>query len=501
MARTPDDTRTERKTRLSRRRVFLVLTIALATILIATLSWRLWATQGYRAAEGIYLADGGQSFIQIEAGHLGALHVTAGRIYATRFPEAFGDKVKDDPAPKITAKFRHGSLTIFQKEKFPFAPAALQRTHHFGLAPDPKGNWTLKEADYQLQVRLEIWDFLAEQLSGPYSWMYEVLRSLVPLPSFPFWKEQMCRSTLPTDASPLHSYLHRVDDKRLIEYFDMRRRGEAPAECLALMRAICADHPNDRFLMPHLVELQALTGNEGEARAVLTKWRQEYAAQAGPILSAIADRAWQAIQRTEWQRNYPAFPNYKNIFPDPDRPAPPFPAAYSPDIKGHMQILRDRARIPILRFMPNPIVLTSQELMRGMSNTEYLNYLQIQVTVKSAQTMACFAMLKGYHQDALALLIGTYRLGQDLNADSELLLPRLIGMAVRRLACRGFALLALNALTTEEELAYCIDTLDRLATNPWADHNWDGDVVRVVPAPDADGAKPHAHRLHVHQRR
>jgi hypothetical protein len=78
------------------------------------------------------------------------------------------------------------------------------------------------------------------------------------------------------------------------------------------------------------------------------------------------------------------------------------------------------------------------------------DFLERQVFVKVVRQEASLLLIEARRQEALQVLAASYRMGQFLNAEFALI-NRLIGIALRVIACQGLQDFALNACETEQQ--------------------------------------------------
>ncbi|MCD6385573.1 hypothetical protein J7M23_07310 [Candidatus Sumerlaeota bacterium] len=90
------------------------------------------------------------------------------------------------------------------------------------------------------------------------------------------------------------------------------------------------------------------------------------------------------------------------------------------------------------------------------------NFLDIQVNTKLFRIAGIFYLLEGKRSEALELFAACYYTGKLLRR-SNLIIARLIGMAVCQIANGGLMLYALNACETEEDFKTLWERLDELA--------------------------------------
>lgn len=288
------------------------------------------------------------------------------------------------------------------------------------LAPSPKirGDWDLVKINYL---------FLAD-----------------PLDAFPDGSDRTPLGTLITLPNPVSSFLHRVDDKRIIEYFEeiednMQSRSNdsrsysvprATPRLLELANALAARFPDDIFV--HTIYLDSLIiQRDYKALAVeLDRWRISYQQTDNPFLQNVLKRCELALYA------YSLSESGQNGYDFMEKLLSP-----QTDLDTRLRILPD-----ILSY--KEYVCPIQTLILRFNYTP--NFLSDQVAAKVFCTNAIFLMLQGKNEEALLSLAGTYRMGQFLKQDYTLI-SNLIGIAVQMIACMGLELYILNACNTPED--------------------------------------------------
>ena len=438
---------------------FLKMVVVLVLLIVAWVVWYCWVTRGYRDVDGIYIADGGQAYVRISAGGYRNLFWREGHIVATiasGVPEVEGE-----------VRLSLGKLKVIQREYFGKLKRPITAVLEMEMVPGTGGDWDLVAASHHSYTRPLVGRLgrraVSDAVSGRGGDLAKLLKD-----GFRRWKgrERTEHARLPKGTPPFRSYLHRLDDKRIPEYFAARRDWTDPADCLDRIRALCADHPDDRFLMLHLVDLEAGQGDLERAREVYARWRGLYEKSAGPILSAVARRAWKAIRRTEWLRRYPDMPTCADRFPYYGGPTPRFVAGkYGQTLKERMRYLRDRSRIPEIYFTEDPIVMPTSMIDLGRGRQD-VNLLQCRHDTEVSRAVALLALIEGRYDDALSVLVGAYRLATDLQAASGGWTTRSIGTTARLHILRVLAVYGLNACESAREMECFADLMDELAATP-----------------------------------
>ncbi len=95
-------------------------------------------------------------------------------------------------------------------------------------------------------------------------------------------------------------------------------------------------------------------------------------------------------------------------------------------------------------------------------NTIIPSFLEMQVNAKTHYVVSIYRLLHGRRKDALNLLAADYHLGRLLN-ESNTVIARLVGMAMRSIAIKGLSIYALNACETKDDFLELWTTLAELS--------------------------------------
>jgi len=99
-----------------------------------------------------------------------------------------------------------------------------------------------------------------------------------------------------------------------------------------------------------------------------------------------------------------------------------------------------------------------ESLLGPQGVAEFLDY---QVAVKIFRVEAVFLMLQGNREEALKILAASYHLGQLMN-QTDTIITRLMGMALRAIACGGLKTYALNCCEIADDFKHLWKTLEQL---------------------------------------
>lgn len=436
-----------------KRKWFLVVLSMLLIFVIIYNAWHLWAARGSKSAEGIYLASGGQTLLVIKSAPLGRLKVSGSRIVSARpfmAPDEF----------TIKASFTRGCLFLNQKEI-----SSDSGSYYFkillSLALEPSqtipGDWNLtggkmgaigKTATISL-LKSSFWIdeiFASHNVQEAFSKLSRTMMSQK-------WEDMK----LDPSKAPFPSFLHKVNDERIVDYFYKRLDKNISEETLQLIRSIAKDHPEEPYLSLHLLEMEIMVGNLETAETLWEKWVTTNRNHPDPFLLNSAREVFKSLCINRIKTNHPALPKIEKVFGE------------SPsNLDTSVSWFRDFWATDQLYFTSYYPLVPSSVPTSFSYFPPVLSFLECQVKVKVCRTLGLLYLFQGRREESLSLLAALYRFGQSLNSDG-MLSQRLIGMSVRAIATNGFQCYVLNACETEEDFRKCREALSRLHDTPGMD--------------------------------
>ncbi len=274
--------------------------------------------------------------------------------------------------------------------------------------------------------------------------------------------------------NPIPSYLHRVDDRRVVEYFNLvadyaEVYGPGPDfgpkpdvdRLLELASGLLESHPDDLHVRTLYLDALVIQGNHETLESRLTDWKEAYATTDDRLLSKVfrqADNSLHALQLSAAGRNAHDF-ILKVLGPDTDLATR---LELFPDIFDYEEYARPQSSLVLTRIA---------------------NFLELQIAIKVFRVEAVFLMLQGKREEALKLLAASYHFGQLLN-QSNTFIGRLIGGALRLIACKGLEIYALNCCETSDEFQHLWETLEELEPKREV-----RDIAELLPFPSGEAIK------------
>jgi hypothetical protein len=254
-----------------------------------------------------------------------------------------------------------------------------------------------------------------------------------------------------TLKTPLSSYLHRVNDRRIAEYYATISNKDGYKSDLSKATALLKDFPDDPYI--RVIYIDALMRNEkwDELAEKHNLWRSDLEKAGNPLLSRIPRFIERGIASHRLSAEHQNAADYLCL-------------SGGKDLKESTESLMEKVfacRGYILPVLPPTMGFEPQ----------IPNFLSGQVQTRVLRTEAVFAMLKGDNERALHILNMTYRVGQIFCGRTSLI-NTLIGIALKSITCGGMEIYLANACRTPEEVKTFFDTLRTLRVTDETFH-WD----------------------------
>jgi hypothetical protein len=270
------------------------------------------------------------------------------------------------------------------------------------------------------------------------------------------------------DKSSLKSFLHRVKDPRLTDYFMNRFHGDISVDTLETIRTLVKNNPGDLYLDLHLIELEALNSNIKIAEELLKQWEKNNREPLEPMIDYAKKRVKKTLSMEKLKKEYPYLVPYNEVFPPEDSS---FPGSNLKEtLEWWKKFLEKNELFSLFSHLVHPV------LSPGKKYPSPPEYELAIVCSKLIKTHATFKLFQGKHRESLELFASTYRVGQSLNS-SGMLINRLIGMSIRKNASSGLEFYVLNACESPEEFEEFLTMLERLKNTSGlegVDNLWDG---------------------------
>jgi hypothetical protein len=265
---------------------------------------------------------------------------------------------------------------------------------------------------------------------------------------------------------PVSSYLHRHEDKRMVEFFNLpcpspkEQLEEAKREAkllnspspsskdpealqeerisrrFALASALVADHPDDPYSRILYLEMLSWKNDWPALVAQIKEWEPRFVESNLALPFQLVKETLRAHELSAAGRN--AADLLSSIF--------------------------SRQCDLATAYQKFPEVLNYTEMIYPPALGGPPNFLPAQILTKVLGVGAVFMMLEGRRDDALCILCSEYHMGQLMSQNGNLIM-RLIGCAVRAITCNQLELFALNCCETPPECEQMWKTLEQL--NQW----------------------------------
>lgn len=425
----------------------------LIIIFFVRVVWLVQTTQGYRSAGGIYITTGGESYLVIEPGILGTLHVREGQCVTEHSPFFQGFILSNPKRVRMRALFRNNRLILRQFIKNKTEKDYYKEYLTLVLTPSSivKGDWDLIEAEQKIfaGVRKNVAssDFWREIFdSDNLSEFSENFREMIG-------RQVAVTYGLNSSNPPLTSFLHGIHDEEIPKIYQELFKGNYTRDILSSVRELVDKHPHDPYLDLLRIELEAKCGDPEISLTLREKWETDYATHHDRILKRSRYRVWKNVANAQ-HKGKEIVQRYADIL----NPTLSIDAK-NKKIKEMFLTGKEPYYPHAMPFVP-AIEKPSSRIL------EVPNFLDIQVHTKVTRLIAILYLLQGKQEEALDLISAIYRLGQTMNADG-ILISRLIGIAVRSIATDALRIYTLNACETPEDFEKAWTVLEKLNTTPY----------------------------------
>jgi len=373
---------------------------------------------------GIYLETLGNGYVVIDRNPQGKLYIKdANIVFTSKWEVSFIRKKL-----KIIAKSSFGGSMSGQfSSQFGFG-----WTQIYELIPSQRipGDWDLVNFKYEFDTKGQT----VATGFNPMSTLKQIYQSLNP------------PSPLATLKQTVPSYLHRVNDNRVIEYFkslDTFLEKGVPDSTNSHLLKIATEltdlYPNDRYVKALYLDALARNRDLGKLKKEKDYWEEEFSRNGdvfSQYTSLCAKESIRSIELSNTGRN--AYDFIKNFF---DK---------NFDLKKRMELFS--------KVSGCDEYIAPKTFLAHTFNPIFLN---IQVSSKVFCVEAIFLILQGQYEEALNLISSVYQYGNFLS-ESNTLISQLIGVAIRSIATNRLEIYALNCCETSDDFKNFWNTLERL---------------------------------------
>lgn len=234
-------------------------------------------------------------------------------------------------------------------------------------------------------------------------------------------------------------FLHRVDDRRVVDCFQFQGAGDSPA-AYEKARSLLGDFREDLYVRTLYLGAASRNDDVEEVGRRINEWGADFDAADDPFAQAVFRKAqrWLRSRRLSAAgRN--AYDFLRHVLTN----ATDLETQVSrmPEIMDFEAYIRPEAWWPGWSQWPAdvPGILPSKVL----------------------HIVAVLKMFEGKRQESRQILVSVYRLGYLMNESSDLI-STLVGTAIRSISCWGLEIYALNCCETEVEFRRFWNELDRL---------------------------------------
>ncbi len=407
-----------------KKHIFLANILILILILSHTTSCK--KQNKYSDPAGIYLESLGNGYIEIGRNNWGQLYLKDTNLFESTF------EYKEDWKISHIRK----KLTIEGNISYNNRPL-LEVSYELQPSSTVPGDWDL--VDYALDSVYKVQTTRSRNRS----------QSLQSLLNQPLTSTETNEAPFSSIKQTVASYLHRIDDGSLIEYFKLisplnkRHGSETNARLIEIATNLLNAHPNDEYLK--MLYLDAVIRNRDieELGKQVKEWKEEYSKRRdffSQFMLSCAERSLKSYQLTDSGKNAHNF--IEKVM------------AKNTNLATRIKRFPD-----ILNY--DESTLPKCPINKPMLSLLDFRFLDVQTTAKVLCVESIFLMLQGKGEEALRLLASVYHLGKLMDGSNNLI-SHLIGIAVRSIATYRLKTYALNCCETEEDFQNLWKTLETL---------------------------------------
>ena len=361
---------------------------------------------------GIYLETLGNGYVVIDRNPQGKLYIKdANIVFTSKWEVSF----------------------IRKKLKISSSKDSYNRSYIYELLPSSMlpGDWDLVnikiEASKQGQTGFNLWSVPTQ--------LYQLFSQPInPAPQFVTLKQ-----TIP-------SFLHRVDDMRLVNFFkllpDPYKKVDFKTNNSALIKLaleLQTLHPDDKYMKLLYLDVLIRDGDIEKLKKEKEEWEADYSKSGDGISKyalACAEESLRSIELSNSGQN--AYDFIENVFKN------------DVDLKKRLELFSRVSQC-------EDYVARKTFLFPHYQS----NFLEMQVSSKVFCVEADFLILQGKREEALNLIASVYQFGNILN-ESNMLISRLIGIAIRMIATNKLGMYASNCCEKQEDFENFWNMLEHL---------------------------------------
>jgi hypothetical protein len=246
------------------------------------------------------------------------------------------------------------------------------------------------------------------------------------------------QGSLEAEASPIYSFLHRVDNERLPEYFQSRWEGRFGKEDVPSFREMAEAYPGDPYIQMHAIEVEAAIGDLAKAESLLAARRTRLETAPDVELRETAKRVFHKVLEAQ---GLPVGKDFTGIL----RRLLDEQTNMGERLETMASLLKTETLLKSGKPVVEPI-LTS-----AYPNWNSIKFLDAQLFARVGVALADLDLFQGKRSESLEKTASIYRLGQTLNRDG-IVIERIMGFAIRLIAGSRLENFILNACENENSM-------------------------------------------------
>ena len=442
-------------------KILIAASISLVITLLIILIAGVYSRRGSEKAAGIYFASGGGSYISISPASLNRLRVdscffhSASPAYNWRKPDK----------QKTKAAFHQDKLIITREKKDRYCQK-LKLILVLKPSETIKGDWDLVDAEFKIfeggSSYLLTEDFRKKIRDAFLLWDYDKFKRPLNLVFHPGIDQYV---SLGKKQKPVKSFLHRIDEPELPNYFQQIINGKsAPSSMLKFARRLMKRRPNDAWCALHQIEMESRYGDPEKALNLIAEWEEKIRESENVLMK---ENLHKVRNNTYHSITFSRHPGLKKIWDSLFLSGSTYFPEYS--LPDRLEWIKEFSKIDYLLKRNNPL-MSQYNIFAHLWRASSLYSHDLEVTANCIRHLSLLYFFQDRLKESLDILAGCYRLGQILNNTIEF---SHAGSSLRKYAITGFYFYGMKACKTVKDMNKLCQVLERLHSISQQRETWE----------------------------
>jgi hypothetical protein len=429
--------------------ILIICSVIFLIFIISTISYRIHSSRGCDAAVGTYITSSGDGYIVIEKGMLWGLKVKEERL------PVFRKYYHDYKHGKTRLSFKNGQLSIQRVELQKPGDSTFTHTLNIHLieSKTSTGKWDLVNAEVKESGRDHF-------VICPIDSFEDVVDNFRNVIFHTFLRNKLFNydlSYIPKISEfPVRSYLHKVNNPNISEYFNSRYMGKPVNYSLNLIRNITKENPDDPYLQLHLIELEALSGNLIKAEKLIKTWKSFNRDPKNKIINHSVKCVSNTVEMETLRKKFPDSYLLKKLS---NRGRDTEFITTGTNLNTEIEWCKMFLDEYKLLSLPTPLINPD-------NNTDSPDCYSLIEYSKVLRTIATFNLFEGKRKESLKLYASIYIIGESISTSVDSGYSS-DGYYIKAIALSGLQLYLLNACETKKELFDFLSIIKKIKKIPY----------------------------------